>query len=358
MSKKFIKIAMQCLAEYKPPYGLSKLSIDNLSIVDSTLHIDIIFGFPVELIRETIIADIQQLLTTALPELSSNITISSHIRAHAVQFIGQSIPGVKNIIAIAAAKGGVGKSTTTVNLAFALSQAGAQVAILDADIYGPSIPKMLGTTGSPVKSDEGEKFYPVLASGIQTMSIAYMMPETAPIIWRGPMISSGLLQLLNNTLWDNVDYLLLDLPPGTGDIQLTLGQKIPVSAAVIVTTPQAVALQDARRGVEMFQELNIPMLGIIENMAYYICSQCHVKHPIFGENGGKHLAATYGVNLLGQLPLDRSIQADADAGKPTTLINPAGNIASIYQDAALRMSAQLSMQKINQAARFPRIVVQ
>lgn len=349
---------MQRLAEYQPPFRLPKLSISNLSIIDTTLHVDIIFGFPIELIREKIIADIRQLLKTALPELTSNINITSNIRSHAVQFIGQSIPGIKNIIAIAAAKGGVGKSTTTVNLAFALTQAGARVAILDADIYGPSIPKMLGTTGNPVKSDDGEKFYPVLASGIQTMSIAYMMPETAPIIWRGPMISSGLLQLLNNTLWDNVDYLLLDLPPGTGDIQLTLGQKIPVSAAVIVTTPQAVALQDARRGVEMFQELNIPMLGIIENMAYYICSNCSVKHAIFGENGGKQMAATYGVQLLGQLPLDRSIQADADAGKPTTLINAAGNIASIYQEAALMMTAQLSLQKINQTAKFPRIVVQ
>lgn len=268
-----------------------------------------------------------------------------------------SIPEVKNILAIASGKGGVGKSTTAVNLALALSQAGARVGILDADIYGPSVPLMLGIHHRP-EITEQKKIHPILAHGIQSMSIGYLVDENAPMVWRGPMVSGALQQLLNDTLWDNVDYLIIDLPPGTGDIQLTLTQKIPVTGAIIVTTPQDLALLDARRAYEMFRKVNVPVLGIIENMSMHVCSECGHKEPIFGEGGGKKMAEQYQIPLLGRLPLDIQIREEADRGQPTVIADPSSVNAKLYGEIAEHIMTKLSSGEKIDMSRFPKIVIQ
>jgi ATP-binding protein involved in chromosome partitioning len=244
------------------------------------------------------------------------VTVSSQVKSHAVQQNLKPLQGIKNVIAVASGKGGVGKSTTAVNLALALQAEGARIGILDADIYGPSIPRMLGCQGQPESSD-GKSLEPMMGHGIQSMSIGYLVEEDTPMIWRGPMVTQALEQLLNDTRWDDVDYLIIDLPPGTGDIQLTLAQRIPVSGAVIVTTPQDIALLDARKGLKMFEKVEVPVLGIIENMSIHICSQCGHSEHIFGEGGGARMSADHGVDLLGSLPLDIRIREQADSGNPT-----------------------------------------
>lgn len=269
----------------------------------------------------------------------------------------KSIPQVNNIIAIASGKGGVGKSTTAVNLALALSKQGAHVGILDADIYGPSVPMMLGITSRPEVTAE-KKIRPIIAHGIQSMSIGYLVDEKAPIAWRGPMVSSALQQLLNDTLWDKLDYLIIDLPPGTGDIQLTLAQKIPVTAAIIVTTPQDLALLDARRAYEMFQKVHVPVLGIVENMSMHICSQCGHAEPIFGEGGGQAMGEEYGIPLLGQLPLDRQIREQTDSGKPTVVATPDNTNTKLYGDIAQQVITILASQEKIDMSQFPKIVIQ
>ncbi len=266
------------------------------------------------------------------------------------------LPNIKNIIAVASGKGGVGKSTTAVNLALALSQEGARTGILDADIYGPSQPLMLGVTTRPDIKDK-KTMLPVMAHGIQSMSIGYLIDETSPMVWRGPMVSMALQQLLNDTHWDNLDYLIIDLPPGTGDIQLTLAQKIPVTGAVIVTTPQDLALLDARRACEMFRKVNVPVLGIIENMSLHICSECGHQEPIFGTGGGAAMAEQYGVELLGQLPLDIRIREQTDEGKPTVAADPESANAILYRDMARRIMAKLALQAGNESGKFPSIVI-
>jgi ATP-binding protein involved in chromosome partitioning len=262
----------------------------------------------------------------------------------------QKITGVKNIIAVASGKGGVGKSTTSVNLALALAKEGWKTGILDADIYGPSQPTMLGISQKPDIKEKG--MLPIWAHGIQSMSIGYLIDINTPMVWRGPMVSTALLQLLNDTQWQDLDYLIIDLPPGTGDIQLTLAQKIPVTGAVIVTTPQDLALLDARRAYEMFKKVNVPVLGIIENMSQHICSQCGHQESIFGEGGGEKLAAEYGLELLGALPLDKHIREQTDHGKPTVIADPEGPNARIYRDIAHRV-----VNKISSKIPFPIIEI-
>lgn len=262
---------------------------------------------------------------------------------------------VKNIIAIASGKGGVGKSTTTVNLALALMLHGQRVGILDADIYGPNQPQMLGVNSKPESSD-GKTLEPVLAHGIQSMSIGYLVDINTPMVWRGPMATGALQQLLNDTNWDNLDYLLIDLPPGTGDIQLTLSQKIPLSGAVIVTTPQDIALLDVRKGIGMFEKVKVPVLGIVENMSLHICSQCGHSEPIFGTGGGEKIAQEYNVELLGSLPLDMRIREQADSGKPTVIAEPDSSITQIYKDIAYKMMKKT--EKIAGKAKFPKIVIE
>ncbi|MHA7878443.1 MAG: iron-sulfur cluster carrier protein ApbC [Saccharospirillum sp.] len=255
---------------------------------------------------------------------------------------------IKNIIAVASGKGGVGKSTTAVNLALALQQEGARVGILDADIYGPSIATMLGVkAGTRPDTEDGKHFIPVMAHGLQSMSMAYLVTEKTPMVWRGPMVSGALQQLLNQTQWQDLDYLVIDMPPGTGDIQLTLSQQVPVSGSVIVTTPQDIALLDARKGIEMFRKVNIPVLGVVENMAMHICSNCgHTEH-IFGEGGGSRLATDYNVSLLESLPLDLRIREQADGGTPTVIAEPDGELAAHYQLLARKTGAALARQQVD-----------
>lgn len=263
---------------------------------------------------------------------------------------------IKNIIAVASGKGGVGKSTTAVNIALALADAGFRTGILDADIYGPSQPLMLGATEKPVTKDK--KMLPVMRHRLQSMSIGYLIDEKSPMVWRGPMVSMALQQLLNDTLWDNLDYLIIDLPPGTGDVQLTLAQKIPVSGALIVTTPQDLALLDARRACEMFKKVNVPVLGIVENMSLHICSQCGHTERIFGKGGGQQLADQYEIDLLGALPLDISIREETDSGSPTVVARPDSAHAKLYRDIALKMIGKLNKSENTSSVKFPKIVIQ
>jgi ATP-binding protein involved in chromosome partitioning len=276
---------------------------------------------------------------------------------HSVQRGVKLIPGVRNIIAVASGKGGVGKSTTAVNLALALAAEGATVGVLDADIYGPSQPMMLGISGRPQSKDE-KLLEPMEGHGIQAMSIGFLIDIDSPMVWRGPMVTQALEQLLNQTKWRDVDYLVVDLPPGTGDIQLTLAQRVPVTGAVIVTTPQDIALIDARKGLKMFEKVGIPILGIVENMTTHICSNCGHEEPIFGTGGGDRMGKDYNVELLGSLPLDIKIREQADSGMPTVVADPDGRIAEIYKQIARRVAVKIAEKQQDHSAAFPKIVVQ
>lgn len=287
-----------------------------------------------------------------------SVNVSSTVVAHAVQRGVKLIPGVKNIIAVASGKGGVGKSTTAVNLALALMQEGARVGILDADIYGPSLPQMLGVQGQQPEAVEGRGIMPLMAHGLQVMSIGLLIDPEQPMVWRGPMVTQALMQLLKETCWQDLDYLIVDMPPGTGDIQLTLAQQVPVTGAVIVTTPQDIALLDARKGLKMFEKVGVPILGVVENMSIHICSQCGHEEPIFGSGGGGRMATDYGVELLGALPLDIAIRTQTDAGSPTVVADPDGRIAEIYATIACRLAVKLAGQARDQTSKFPNIVIQ
>ena len=279
------------------------------------------------------------------------------IEAHTVQKSLKPLENIKNIIAVASGKGGVGKSTTAVNLALALSMEGATVGMLDADIYGPSQPRMLGVSGQPESSD-GKSLEPMVAHGLQAMSIGFLIDEETPMIWRGPMVTQALEQLLNDTCWRGLDYLVVDLPPGTGDVQLTLAQKIPVSGAIIVTTPQDIALLDARKGLKMFEKVEVPVLGVVENMSIHICSKCGHEEAIFGQGGGQRMAEESGVDILGALPLDIKIREQADGGNPSVAMMPDSRIAEIYREIARKAAAKLAAQGKDYKARFPKIVIQ
>jgi ATP-binding protein involved in chromosome partitioning len=288
---------------------------------------------------------------------SASVEVGTRIITHAVQKGVKPLRNIKNIVAVASGKGGVGKSTIAVNLALALAAEGASVGILDADIYGPSQPRMLGAREQP-KSRDGKSMEPVIAHGIQSMSIGYLVDEETPMIWRGPMVTQALEQLLRDTNWQPMDYLVVDLPPGTGDTQLTLAQKIPVSGAVIVTTPQDIALLDARKALKMFEKVDVPVLGIIENMSIYVCSHCGHQEAIFGSGGGARMAEQYKVDLLGQLPLDPRIRAEADNGNPSVVTDPEGRIAQAYREIARRVGARLSLQAKDYSAKIPNIVIE
>lgn len=348
------------LSTYIDPYLqqdlLSAKAVQNISCVAGKVTIDVVLGYPARGYQQQLIANLQEKIA-AIPGVTAVVVnLSSLIKPHAVQGGLKPLPQVKNIIAVASGKGGVGKSTTAVNLALALTLEGAQVGILDADIYGPNQPQMLGATELPVTNNA--KLDPVICHGIQSMSIGYLIDPEMPMIWRGPMVTTALQQLLNDTNWDDLDYLIIDLPPGTGDIQLTLAQKIPVSSALIVTTPQDVALLDARKAIAMFQKVHVPVLGVVENMSMHICSQCGHAETIFGEGGGARLAQQYETELLGSLPLDKSIRELADQGKPSVIADPDGAISQIYRAIARRIAAKLSLQTKNYAAKFPDIVVE
>jgi len=285
------------------------------------------------------------------------LKVSSKIVAHSVQRGVKLIPEIKNIIAVASGKGGVGKSTTAVNLALALAAEGASVGILDADIYGPSQPTMLGITGRP-ESRDGKTLEPMVGHGLQAISIGFMIDVDTPMVWRGPMVTQALEQLLKDTNWKSIDYLVVDLPPGTGDIQLTLAQKVPVTGAVIVTTPQDIALIDARKGLKMFEKVGIPIIGIVENMSTHICSNCGHEEHVFGAGGAEKMCKDFNTEFLGALPLDIHIREQTDSGKPTVVADPDGRIAEIYRRIARRVAVKISEQAKDMTSKFPNIVIQ
>ncbi|MCW8899765.1 MAG: iron-sulfur cluster carrier protein ApbC [Gammaproteobacteria bacterium] len=351
----------EALKTYIDPYLeadlVSTKTVKTITVDGGNVSIDILYGFPVN----GYIKELTEKLTEKVKAVDGvndvTINVAHKVASHAVQKGVNMIPGVKNIIAVASGKGGVGKSTTSVNLALALSAEGATVGILDADIYGPSQPRMLGISAQPESAD-GKSMEPLNNYNIQSMSIGYLIDEETPMIWRGPMVTQALEQLLKDTKWKDVDYLIIDLPPGTGDIQLTLAQKVPVTGAVIVTTPQDIALLDARKGLKMFEKVEVPVLGIVENMSIHICSECgHAEH-IFGTGGGDRMAAESDVDMLGALPLDMAIRIGTDEGKPTVVADPDGPVAKIYRDIARRVAAKLSQKTKDHSAAFPNIVIQ
>jgi ATP-binding protein involved in chromosome partitioning len=286
-----------------------------------------------------------------------SVDVHSKVVAHAVQRGVKLIPSIKNIVAVASGKGGVGKSTTAVNLALALAAEGASVGVLDADIYGPSQPMMLGIAGRP-ESKDGKSLEPMEGHGIQAISIGFLIDSDTPMVWRGPMVTQALEQLLRDTRWRDLDYLVVDLPPGTGDIQLTLAQKVPVTGAIIVTTPQDIALIDARKGLKMFEKVGIPILGVVENMAIHVCPNCGHESHIFGAGGADKMCREYGTELLGQLPLDATIREQADSGRPTVVADPEGKVAEIYRRIARRCAVKIAEAQKDMTAKFPSIVVQ
>jgi ATP-binding protein involved in chromosome partitioning len=336
---------------------VSARCVKNINIDGDKVSVDVVLGFPAKGYQDELADKVKQQVLGVDGVSDATINVSSKIEAHSVQKGVKAINGVKNIIAVASGKGGVGKSTTSVNLALALAAEGATVGLLDADIYGPSQPRMLGVHDKP-ESKDGKSLEPLMGHGIQSMSIGYLIEEETPMIWRGPMVTQALEQLLNDTQWKDVDYLIIDLPPGTGDVQLTLAQKVPVSGAVIVTTPQDIALLDARKALKMFEKVDVHVLGVVENMSIHICSQCGHEEHIFGQGGGQSMSEQYDVDFLGALPLDKQIREQVDGGKPTVVADPEGRISQIYREIARRTAAKLSLQAKEFSAKFPNIVIQ
>ena len=335
---------------------VSSKSIKNLQITGDDVAFDVELGYPaksqIPAIRKSLIAAAKA--APGVGNVSVNVTVK--IASHSVQRGVQLLPNVKNIIAVASGKGGVGKSTTAVNLALALAAEGASVGLLDADIYGPSQPMMMGIEGRP-ESVDGKNMEPMENYGIQVMSIGFLVAQDEAMIWRGPMATQALEQLLRQTNWRDLDYLIVDMPPGTGDIQLTLSQRVPMTGAVIVTTPQDIALLDAKKGIKMFEKVGVPILGIVENMAVHICSQCGHSEHIFGADGGKKMAAEYKMDYLGALPLDMQIRLQADNGRPTVVSDPDGDVAALYKAVARKVAITVAAKAKDFSAKFPTITI-
>ncbi|MDH5517373.1 MAG: iron-sulfur cluster carrier protein ApbC [Gammaproteobacteria bacterium] len=350
------------IKEYIDPY-LEKDLVTAMAVKDITVEADkvrikVVLGYPAAGHKDTVAAEIKKRVEAVDGVAAADVDVSFEIASHSVQGSLKPLQGIKNIIAVASGKGGVGKSTTSVNLALALQAEGATVGILDADIYGPSQPRMLGIAAGKPESVDGKTLEPLVGHGIQAMSIGFMIDDETPMIWRGPMVTQALEQLLTDTQWKNLDYLIIDLPPGTGDIQLTLAQKVPLTGAVIVTTPQDIALLDARKGLKMFEKVEVPVLGIVENMSIHICSECgHAEH-IFGTGGGQKMSEDYDVDFLGALPLDINIRKNVDEGKPDVAIDPDSQVSMIYREIARRTAAKIALQGKDFTAKFPNIVIQ
>ena len=316
------------------------------------------FGFPVGGYQSELEGALREHLRSAGVSVTLGVALEAEIQAHAVQRSLKPLEGVKNIVAVASGKGGVGKSTVAVNLALAWAAQGARVGLLDADIYGPSQPLMLGLTRERPTSSDGKRIQPLHSHGVVAMSIGFLVDAEQPMVWRGPMVTQALNQLLADTSWGELDYLVVDMPPGTGDIQLTLAQRVPVAGAVIVTTPQDIALADARKGLKMFEKVSVPVLGVIENMSVHVCPNCgHIEH-IFGAGGGQRMAQQYGVRLLGELPLDAHIREEADGGRPTVVAAPDTPRGEAYLKTARRTAAALARRARDRSALFPQIVVE
>ena len=331
-------------------------AVKNVQITEGDVAFDVELGYPAKsqhaALRRAFVA-----AARTVPGVDNvSVNVVTRVASHAVQRGVQLLPGVKNIVAVASGKGGVGKSTTAANLALALAAEGATVGLLDADIYGPSQPMMMGVSGQP-ESTDGKIMQPLLAHGVQVMSIGFLVDADQALIWRGPMATQALEQLLRQTAWKDLDYLIVDMPPGTGDIQLTLSQRVPMTGAVIVTTPQDIALLDAKKGIRMFEKVGVPILGIVENMAVHVCTNCgHVEH-IFGADGGRKMAAEYKMDYLGALPLAMGIRLQADSGTPTVVAEPDGEIAAIYKDVARRVAVSIAEKSKDFSAKFPTIMV-
>ncbi|CAB3682677.1 iron-sulfur cluster carrier protein ApbC [Trinickia soli] len=331
--------------------------IKNVSIDGATVGVEVVLGYPARSQFDAMRSIVEQALLKVPGVERANVTVSQSIVAHTVQPGVKLLPKVKNIVAVASGKGGVGKSTTAVNLALALASEGAAVGILDADIYGPSLPMMLGIEGRP-ESPDGQSMNPMQGHGIEANSIGFLVDQDNPMVWRGPMATSALEQLLRQTNWGELDYLIVDMPPGTGDIQLTLSQRVPLTGAVIVTTPQDIALIDAKKGLKMFEKVGVPILGLVENMSIHVCSNCgHAEH-IFGTGGAERMAREYGVEMLGSLPLDIGIREQADSGRPTVVADPQGLIAQTYRTIARKVAIRIAERARDMSAKFPTIVVQ
>ena len=337
---------------------VSSRAVKNLRVEGDVVVVDIELGYPAKTQHAAIRGAVEQAVAAVPGVARVEVGVASKIVAHAVQRSLKPLAGVRNIIAVASGKGGVGKSTTATNLALALAAEGASVGLLDADIYGPSIPQMLGLAGKQPESSDGEKMDPLEAYGVQTMSIGFMIDVDSPMVWRGPMVTQALEQLINQTKWRDLDYLIVDMPPGTGDTQLTLAQKVPVTGAVIVTTPQDIALIDARKGLKMFEKVGIPILGLVENMSIHICSKCGHEEHIFGHGGGEKMCADYNAEFLGALPLELAIREMADAGKPTVVGAPESRAAEIYRAIARRIAVKIAEKAKDMTSKFPNIVVQ
>ncbi len=335
---------------------VSTKALKNLHIQGDDVSFDVVLGYP----AKSQIADMRKGLIAAAKSVAGvgnvSVNITTQIVAHAAQRGVQLLPQVKNIIAVASGKGGVGKSTTAANLALALAAEGAKVGLLDADIYGPSQPMMMGIEGRP-ESEDGKTMDPLENYGVQVMSIGFLVDQDEAMIWRGPMATQALEQLLRQTNWKDLDYLIVDMPPGTGDIQLTLSQRVPMTGAVIVTTPQDIALLDAKKGIKMFEKVGVPILGLVENMAVHVCSNCgHIEH-IFGADGGKKMAAQYGMDYLGALPLNMQIRLQADSGKPTVVADPDGEVAGIYKAVARQVALKIAAKAKDYSSKFPSIKI-
>ena len=336
---------------------VSTKAIKNLRVEGGDVAFDVELGYPANSLIPTLHKALVAATHTVPGVSNASVNISMNIVAHAVQRGVQLLPGVKNIVAVASGKGGVGKSTTAVNLALGLAAEGASVGLLDADIYGPSLPMMMGLQGGRPESEDGKFMEPMVNHGVQVMSIGFLVDADQAMIWRGPMATQALEQLLRQTHWKDLDYLVVDMPPGTGDIQLTLSQRVPMTGAVIVTTPQDIALLDARKGIKMFEKVGVPILGIVENMAVHVCSNCgHVEH-IFGVDGGKKMAAEYGMDYLGALPLNMQIREQADGGNPTVVAEPAGEIAGLYKAMARQVAVSIAARNKDFSSKFPTITI-
>ncbi|HDR9154513.1 iron-sulfur cluster carrier protein ApbC [Burkholderia vietnamiensis] len=339
------------------PYAANK-GVRNVAIDGDVVAVDVVLGYPARSQHDDVRARVAAALRAVPGVRDARVAVSQEIVAHTVQRGVKLLPNVKNIVAVASGKGGVGKSTTAVNLALALAAEGASVGILDADIYGPSLPTMLGIHGQRPESPDNQSMNPLVGHGLQANSIGFLIDEDNPMVWRGPMATSALEQLLRQTNWRELDYLIVDMPPGTGDIQLTLAQRVPVTGAVIVTTPQDIALLDAKKGLKMFEKVGIPILGIVENMSIHVCSNCGHEEHIFGAGGAERMAKDYDVDVLGSLPLDIAIRERADSGTPTVVADPDGALARRYRDIARGVALAIAERARDMTSKFPSIVVQ